>query len=65
VTHVPEEETMISARLSHASTTVVCELDGSRVGEETLAYAISYCEAHDAELLEGSLRFFVGSGRPR
>jgi hypothetical protein len=42
---------MTAARLSHSSTTVVCALDGSGAAEETLAYAISYCDAHGAELV--------------
>ena len=42
---------MIAARISHASPIVLCELDGSRAAEETLAYAIAYCDAHGAELV--------------
>lgn len=42
---------MIEARSSHASPIVLCELDGSRAAEETLAYAISYCDAQGAELV--------------
>ena len=42
---------MIEERISHASPTVVCEVDGSRAADETLTYAISYCEAHGAELV--------------